>query len=109
MLHRVVSVKRSYYKLALLYHPDRVGINEKEEAKQKFNIIHNACGNSKPTKLNDFLGPFVTEMKEIMENPISINDFQIVVLIRCFICDTPARAFIKGISFCLFVHRPSIS
>lgn len=35
-------MKRSYYKLALQYHPDRVASNEKEEAKEKFNIIHNA-------------------------------------------------------------------
>lgn len=35
-------MKRSYYKLALLYHPDRVAVEDKEEAKNKFNIIHNA-------------------------------------------------------------------
>lgn len=35
-------MKKSYYKLARLYHPDRVATNEEEEAKGKFNIIHNA-------------------------------------------------------------------
>lgn len=35
-------MKQSYYKLARLYHPDRVATNEKEEASEKFNIIHNA-------------------------------------------------------------------
>lgn len=35
-------VKQSYYKLARLYHPDRVATNEKEEASEKFNMIHNA-------------------------------------------------------------------
>lgn len=35
-------MKKSYYRLALMYHPDRVKENEKDEAKEKFNIIHNA-------------------------------------------------------------------
>lgn len=35
-------MKKSYYRLARLYHPDRVKSHEKEEAKEKFNIIHNA-------------------------------------------------------------------
>lgn len=35
-------MKRSYYKLALLYHPDRVAVEDKEAAENKFNIIHNA-------------------------------------------------------------------
>lgn len=33
-------MKRSYYRLARLYHPDRVEDNEKDD--EKFNIIHNA-------------------------------------------------------------------
>lgn len=55
------------------------------------------CGNGKPTVLNDFLDPFVNELNEILENGILINNYQITVSIRCFICDTPARAYIKGI------------
>lgn len=35
-------MKRNYYQLALMYHPDRVGDSEKDEAKQKFQIIHDA-------------------------------------------------------------------
>ena len=38
-----VVVKKSYYKLALIYHPDRVdSVEDKELAKEKFNLIHNA-------------------------------------------------------------------
>lgn len=37
-----IPVKKSYYKLSLEYHPDRVSNNEKEEASAKFAIIHNA-------------------------------------------------------------------
>lgn len=35
-------MKKSYYKLALIFHPDRVADHEKDEASDKFNIIHNA-------------------------------------------------------------------
>lgn len=55
------------------------------------------CGNGKPTVLNEYLNPFVNELNEILLNSIFINDFQINVAVRCFICDTPARAFIKGL------------
>lgn len=35
-------MKTSYYKLALLHHPDRVDESQKEVAKTKFGILHNA-------------------------------------------------------------------
>lgn len=35
-------MKKSYYKLAKLFHPDRVASSKQDEAKEKFNIIHNA-------------------------------------------------------------------
>lgn len=54
------------------------------------------CGNGKPTELNEFLDPFVEELIEILENRIHINNYKLTVCIRCFICDTPARAYIKG-------------
>lgn len=57
------------------------------------------CGESKPTVLNDFLQPFVTEMIDIINNGISINGFHLKISIRCFVCDTPARSYIKGKSF----------
>lgn len=60
-------------------------------------IIAIWCGNGKPTVLNDFLDPFVNELNAILHNGILVNNFTITVFIRCFICDTPARAFIKGI------------
>lgn len=55
------------------------------------------CGESKPTVLNDFLLPFVTELIDIIYNGISINGYQLRISIRCFVCDTPARSYIKGI------------
>lgn len=55
------------------------------------------CGEGKPTYLNDFLGHFVNELNEVLENGISVNEHLITVFCKCFICDSPARAFIKGI------------
>lgn len=37
-----IAVKKGYYKLARLYHPDRVAADRVEGAKAKFKIIHNA-------------------------------------------------------------------
>lgn len=54
------------------------------------------CGESKPTVLNEFLDRFVGELNDILLSGIAINDHQLKVLIRCFVCDSPARAFIKG-------------
>lgn len=36
------SVKAKYYKLALIYHPDRVDDTQKSVAKEKFTLIHQA-------------------------------------------------------------------
>lgn len=54
------------------------------------------CGHTKPSPLNDYLDPFVDEINEILQNHIIINGYGLTVRIRCFICDTPARAYIKG-------------
>lgn len=40
--HFLYTVKKSYYNLARIYHPDRTAADEKAEACTKFNIIHNA-------------------------------------------------------------------
>lgn len=65
-------------------------------------VISVWCGTTKPTDLNEFLTQFVNELNRLLANPISINNYMITVKIRCFILDTPARAFIKGI-----VHHTS--
>lgn len=68
-------------------------------------------GSSKPSDLNAYLGSFVAELKTLVRDGIGINSFRISILIRAFICDTPARSFIKGIIFAMLkmgeftVHR----
>lgn len=45
---------------------------------------------------NDFLLEFVDELNDCVQNGVLINDRCIKVTISCFICDTPARSFIRG-------------
>lgn len=60
-------------------------------------IIAIWCGSySKPTNLNEFLKPFTTELNTLMKNGIDINESHISIEFCCCICDSPARAFIKG-------------
>lgn len=44
----------------------------------------------------DLLSTFVKEAKDIIENGIMINGHVLNIKIKCFICDTPARTYIKG-------------
>lgn len=57
-------------------------------------------GSGKPKNLNQYLEDFVSEMKTLLENGIHMvkegEEKIVTVKIRCFICDSPARAFIKG-------------
>lgn len=55
------------------------------------------CGETKPLSLEDFLRPFVNDLADVMVSGVIINDQKITVRLRCIICDSPARAFIKGI------------
>lgn len=54
------------------------------------------CGVSKPKSVNDYLKPFVNELADILREGVIVNDHKINVSVRCFIADSPARAFIKG-------------
>ncbi|XP_012542681.1 uncharacterized protein LOC105840324 [Monomorium pharaonis] len=59
-------------------------------------IIGLYCGESKPPTPNEFLTSFVNELLIFLNNGIIINGYKINIRVRCFICDTPARCFIKG-------------
>lgn len=58
-------------------------------------IVAIYCGESKPN-LQPYLTPFVDELTEILKNGMQINGVKVHIKIRCFICDTPARSYIKG-------------
>lgn len=52
------------------------------------------CGDKKPP-LNEFLCPFISEIKDLLVNGININNVAYKVKVRAFICDAPARAYLK--------------
>lgn len=54
------------------------------------------CGEGKPN-VNEFLRNFVDELKLLLASGISIRNFVIQIKILGFICDTPARSFVKGV------------
>lgn len=58
-------------------------------------------GKSKASNLDKYLTPMVNELKKLMDTGLSINGHKITIKLRCFICDSPARAFIKGDSYLL--------
>lgn len=53
-------------------------------------------GESKPKNLTYYFRPFVDEIHKFIKNGLEINGFKLSIKIRCFIADSPARAFIKG-------------
>lgn len=53
-------------------------------------------GKQKPSKIEEFLKPFVDDMEPILRDGLIINGHKLTVKIRAFICDSPARAFLKG-------------
>ncbi|XP_055522712.1 uncharacterized protein LOC129716893 [Wyeomyia smithii] len=60
-------------------------------------VIGIFCGQTKPLDVTEYLSPFVNEMIPLLQNGQTINGCKIKINIRCFICDSPARAFLKGV------------
>lgn len=52
-------------------------------------------GHGKPP-LNEFMSPFIAEINYLIETGLVINMQPIKLRILCWICDTPARSYIKG-------------
>lgn len=59
-------------------------------------VIGIYCGSAKITDLDNYFLPFVNELRPILLDGLHINSNKISVKVRCFICDSPARAFVKG-------------
>ena len=58
-------------------------------------------GTSKPGNVNDFLVHFVGDANELINGSISLGNKEIKFGIRSFICDAPARSFVK----CIIGHN----
>ena len=54
-------------------------------------------GVSKPRSVDDYLHDFLEELQRLSQNGIIIHDRQFNIQLKCFICDAPARAFLKQI------------
>jgi hypothetical protein len=52
------------------------------------------CGTSKPP-VKEYLSDFVRDLKDLIENGFIFKESRFEVCIRAFICDTPAKAFMK--------------
>lgn len=59
-------------------------------------IIGIWCGEGKPKPINEYFLAFVNEVNQLIETGITVNGWHINIGVRCFICDSPARALIKG-------------
>jgi hypothetical protein len=55
------------------------------------------CGNHKPSNVHEFMHDFIIEANSLYENGLTISDKNVSVRVRAFICDAPARAFVKCI------------
>lgn len=62
-------------------------------------VIGLFCGDKKPTDIGEFFKDFVEEMLVLQQGPTSIDGIAqpVHVQLSCFICDTPARAFVKQV------------
>lgn len=55
------------------------------------------CGNNKPRNVFKYLEKFINEINHLQQSGIIVNNRQFYVSIKAFICDRPARAFLKCI------------
>lgn len=52
-------------------------------------------GNEKPGSANEFLEEFITEAVAFVNNGVEINNIRIPFLLKAFICDAPAKSFVR--------------
>jgi hypothetical protein len=53
------------------------------------------CGNSKPNSVVGYLDDFLSELKDLAEDGISFEEKNLKVSVNSFVCDAPARSFLK--------------
>lgn len=54
-------------------------------------------GHSKPSPLHLYLADFIEELSLLLKNGLKVNDRYYSIKIHTFVCDAPARAYIKQI------------
>lgn len=68
-------------------------------------IIGIWSGFGKPDCLTEYLGPFMRDIHFAIWNGIEVNGNRIEVGINSFICDSPARCWLKGRHLLLNIHQ----
>ena len=58
-------------------------------------IVALYCGVSKPDNISGYLKDFITEYQRLRQNGITYSLKTLQVTIKAFVCDAPARAFLK--------------
>ena len=54
------------------------------------------CGKQKPTNAAEFLSQFVSDTDNLMRHGFTVDGKKYAIKIHSFVCDAPARAFVKG-------------
>lgn len=52
-------------------------------------------GFSKPKHITEYLKDLITELNDLFDHGIDIEETHYNVIVKCFVADTPARAFLK--------------
>ena len=60
-------------------------------------LIAAYCGSSKPTDNAEFLSPFIEEYQHLRVSGIPFNGQNITIRVKGYLCDAPARQFLKSI------------
>ena len=60
-------------------------------------IISVYCGPSKPPNLQEYLQPFIDEMKNLEKRSLTVDRRSFQVILKAIVCDAPARSFVKAI------------
>ncbi|XP_042144299.1 uncharacterized protein LOC121834650 [Ixodes scapularis] len=60
-------------------------------------VIALFVGDKKPENLDDYLTDFISELSTLLEEHVTEGGKECVVRVHAFICDAPARAFLKCI------------
>lgn len=111
-LQRIININvHENHDISLVFNVDGLSLF-KSSSKQFWPILANVftindiykpfpvaiyCGNEKPANLERYLKLFVDELNELQREGIKIQGQILTVSTKCFVCDRPARAFLKQI------------
>lgn len=60
-------------------------------------VVGSFLGEGKPDSLSDYMDDFLKELLELLRGGININKSLIKVQVHSFVCDAPARAYLKSV------------